>query len=309
MTARDLDLRVRLAAFEFLAEQTRIHGDVLPARVLQDGFEFEGQQVRLKGQQGIFKPAILPELPLSITTAPIEPGRARPYEDGFAPDGETILYRYRGTDPSFHENVRLRRAMELRRPLVYFHGVVKGQYVAAWPVFVVGDEPAALRFRVSVDDAQFVCKGLEIVAENAEARRAYITVATRKRLHQDAFRVRVLRAYRERCALCQLRHERLLDAAHIVPDSDPLGAPTVTNGLALCKLHHAAFDQDLLGIRPDFVVELRPDVLEEEDGPMLVHGLQGFHERRLLLPRRTEERPRADFLELRYRKFLGARGA
>jgi putative restriction endonuclease len=304
----DQDLRVRLAAFEFLAERTRLHGDVLPARVLMHEFTFEGERIPLKGQQGIFKPAKL-DLPLSITTAAVEAGRERPYDDAFAPGGDAILYRYRGTDPRHHENVGLRLAMERRRPLIYLHGVVPGEYAAAWPVYVVGDDPASLRFRVSVDDASYVGPQVLEVSEGAEARRAYITVSTRRRLHQDAFRARVLRAYRERCALCQLRHERLLDAAHIVPDSDERGEPTVDNGLALCKLHHAAFDQDLLGIRPDFVVELRPEVLEEEDGPMLEHGLQGFHDQKLLLPRRPEDRPRADRLEIRYRRFRDARVA
>ena len=58
-------MQIRLAAFDFLAEQVQRCGDVLPARVLRDGFEFEGARVRL-----IFKPALLPEIPLSITTAP-----------------------------------------------------------------------------------------------------------------------------------------------------------------------------------------------------------------------------------------------
>ena len=39
-------------------------------------------QIRgLIGPQGIFKPAVLPEMPLSITTVPIKLGQARPYED------------------------------------------------------------------------------------------------------------------------------------------------------------------------------------------------------------------------------------
>jgi hypothetical protein len=59
----------------------------------------------------------------------------------------------------------------------------------------------------------------------------------------------VLRAYRDCCAVCRLRHEELLDAAHILPDGHPRGEPVVRNGLALCKLHHAAFDRHILGIR------------------------------------------------------------
>ncbi|HNW35282.1 MAG TPA: HNH endonuclease, partial [Candidatus Ozemobacteraceae bacterium] len=37
----------------------------------------------------------------------------------------------------------------------------------------------------------------------------------------------------------------------ILPDDDERGAPEVSNGLCLCRLHHGAFDTDLLGIRPD----------------------------------------------------------
>jgi putative restriction endonuclease len=307
MAGEDLDTRVRLAAFEFLSQQVGIHGSILPASVLRQGFDFQGQRVRLKGVQGIFKPSILPELPLSITTAPIEEGRPAPYDDGFTQDG-VLLYRYRGQDPHHHQNVGLRRAMELRRPLIYFHGIVENSYAAAWPVFVVGDEPNLLRFRVQVDDAQFVSDGLVTVSEaTADARRAYITVTTRRRLHQERFRIRVLRAYRERCALCRLKHTQLLDAAHIVADRDPLGEPTVTNGLALCKLHHAAFDENFIGIRPDLVIEVRKDILREQDGPMLLHGLQGFHSQKLRsVPVRSEERPSRDLLELRYERFLSS---
>ena len=306
MPVLDLDMRVRLAAFEFLRQQAELHDGVLSSRVLWQGFEFEGQRVQLKGIQGIFKPAILPSIPLSITTAPPEADRPRPYDDGFSADGSILLYRYRGTDPRHHENVGLRHAMEARRPLVYFHGVVKGEYFAAWPVYVVADEPSALRFRVAVDDVHYMSEGLTVADDHAEARRAYITVTTRQRLHQRSFRVRVLQAYRERCALCRLRHETLLDAAHIVADKDPLGEPVIANGLALCKLHHAAFDQDFLGIRPDRVVQVRRDILQEEDGPMLVHGLQGFHGRPIWVPARSDQKPRTDLLEQRYQQFLAA---
>ena len=87
--------------------------------------------------------------------------------------------------------------------------------------------------------------------------RRYGVQTTHQRLHQQAFRDRVMRAYREHCAVCRLRHAELLDAAHIIPDSDPEGEPRVSNGLSLCKLHHAAFDQKLFGIRPDLIVEVR----------------------------------------------------
>jgi putative restriction endonuclease len=53
-----------------------------------------------------------------------------------------------------------------------------------------------------------------------------------------------------------------------------MGDLTVSNGLALCKLHHAAFDGHILVLRPDLIVEIREDILREKGGPMLGHGLR-----------------------------------
>jgi predicted restriction endonuclease len=51
----------------------------------------------------------------------------------------------------------------------------------------------------------------------------------------------------QKCAVCSLRHGELLDAAHIIGDGKPDGIPIVPNGLSLCKIHHAAYDTNLLG--------------------------------------------------------------
>ncbi len=303
------DARVRTAAFEWLSMQVKEHGDVLPRSLLAEGFILDGDRVPLVGPQGIFKPRILRHAPLSATTAP-----KSPYDDSFGPDG-LLRYRYRGTDPDHQDNRGLRFAMQHRLPLIYFHGVVPGRYVAAWPVFVVGDDPAGLVFTIAVDDAAHV--GLSDVAtepsaavheDAAAGRRQYITAAVRQRLHQRAFRERVLDAYRHQCAFCRLRHEELLDAAHIVPDTEPAGEPVVPNGLALCKLHHSAFDRYFLGVRPDYVLQVRPDVLRERDGPTLVHAIQALHGARISVPRSSTLRPGPEFLEIRYERFLRASG-
>jgi putative restriction endonuclease len=164
-----------------------------------------------------------------------------------------------------------------------------------------------LTFTVAVDDRQLALAPVETAeVPEADIRRRYITRQVRVRLHQQAFRERVLLAYREHCAICRLRHQELLEAAHIVADRDPEGDPKVSNGLALCKLHHAAFDCHILGVRPDYVVEVRLDVLNEIDGPMLKHGLQGFHGAALLLPSRETLKPDRRFLEERYAVFRAA---
>jgi putative restriction endonuclease len=304
MPETDTDFKVRQAAFSWLAEQVRLHGDVLPRYLLAQGFLYEGTRVLLLGPQGIFKPKVL-RLPLSITTVP-----SGPYDDGFSKDG-LLLYRYRGTDPNHPDNVGLRTAMSRRIPLVYFYRVVEGKYLSVWPVYIVGDDPGRLVFKVEVDDAKYASydlgdewSALHGAEGVADARRSYITTTVRQRIHQRGFRERVLRAYQEQCALCRLRHEELLDAAHIIPDGEPDGDPIVPNGLALCKLHHAAFDRQFLAIRPDYVVQVRQDILTESDGPMLVHGLKEMHDKSIALPRSRADRPEPRLLERRYERFL-----
>jgi putative restriction endonuclease len=197
--------------------------------------------------------------------------------------------------------------MQRQIPLIYFHGIVPGLYVPEWPVYIVRDDPSRLTFTVSVEERRFATLGsVPLETEDTEIRRRYATRVFRQRLHQQAFRERVVRAYHHHCAVCRLSRDELLEAAHIVPDTDPLGVPSVPNALALCKLHHGAFDAHLIGIRPDYIVEVRRDVLEEKDGPMLIHGLQGFHGSSLLVPRRSSAQPDRRLLEERYARFRRA---
>lgn len=296
----DSDLLCRLAAFEWLTQQVDFHGDVLPRELLLDGFDFQGNRIPLISPQGIFKPKSL-DLPISITTSPNSP-----YDDHF--DGNNLLrYRYRGFNPNHRDNVGLRLVFEKQRPLVYFHGIVPGRYLAVWPVYIIGDDLDSLTFTVAVDDPAHIDRS-EIadlaVRENSTARRAYITATVRQRLHQRSFRERVLDAYRTQCAFCHLRHRELLDAAHIIPDIDEAGVPEITNGISLCKLHHAAYDRLIVGITPDFVIKVRDDVLKEKDGPILRHGLQALNEQRILLPQSRSNWPDRDALAQRYDRFL-----
>jgi putative restriction endonuclease len=298
----DIDLQVRLAVFNWLTEQVNSHGDVLPRKLLEQGFEFQGQRIPLVAPQGIFKPKIL-DLPISITTSPNSP-----YDDNyFAQDG-FVHYRYRKTDPNQRDNVGLRRVFELGRPLVYFHGFEPGKYLATFPVYIIGDDPINLTFKVSVDDTlpAFTYSESNLsrqVAEVSDPRHAYLTSTVKVRLFQRAFREKVLDAYRSQCAFCRLKHRELLDAAHIIPDNMPEGRSTIENGLSLCKLHHAAYDSFMIGVTPDYIIHIREDILEEEDGPVLQHGLKGLHNTKLILPSHKSHYPSRDALAWRYTRF------
>jgi len=67
-----------------------------------------------------------------------------------------------------------------------------------------------------------------------------------------------------------------------------------------------AFDALVVGVTPEYVVEVRPDILDERDGPTLQHALQGIHGTTLLVPSRREQQPDAVLLEERYERFRQA---
>lgn len=294
------DAELRRSAMTWLARRTNEGMDAISSENLKD-FRFRGVPLPLMDlQRGIRKPAVL-DAALSFRTVYRPDGAARPYEDSVGPDGR-FRYKYRGTDPEHSENRALRVAMQRRLPLTWFFGVGAGVYLPTFPVYVVGEEPADLQFIVDVTGDP-----LAAVGAVEETLKRYITVETQRRVHQPIFRATVMRAYATRCAVCSLGHSRLLDAAHIIPDRDDAGVAAVRNGLALCKIHHAAFDAYILGVRPDFVVQIRRDLLHEIDGPMLRHGLQERHgESLMVLPESRRERPDPQLLGAAYERFLTA---
>ena len=92
-------------------------------------------------------------------------------------------------------------------------------------------------------------------------------------------------------------------AAHIISDSEEFGEPIVSNGLSLCKIHHAAFDCNIIGVSPDFIIEVREDVQHEVDGPMLKHGIQELQSQKIILPHSKGSWPDREKLDIRYRRF------
>ena len=142
-----MEEEIRNYAFRWLTDQTKIHGEVLPRKLLETGFIYQNQRVTLVGPSGIWKPKVFDKIPISITSIP-----GGPYEDKFSADG-LLIYRYRGQDPDHRDNVGLREAMRTRTPLVYFHGIIEGRYLPVWPVFIMQNSPEELFCTVAVDPA------------------------------------------------------------------------------------------------------------------------------------------------------------
>jgi len=296
-----LDDDIRASCFASLDVLCAKHGPELPyAGGLDAGFAFRGRRVPfLNYQKGIYRAAVQRgPAALSVNTS-----FKSPYDDAETPDG--FLYAYRAGDVDQPDNRALRAASETRAPLVYFVGTRPGAYRPEWPIFVTRDDPVSRMVTLTPGRMIGPYDEREPVLPGDEIERRYAVRETRVRLHQARFRGRVLPAYANQCTICRLKESRLLDAAHIVADSELAGEPTVSNGMSLCSIHHRAFDEDLVGISPDYEVRVHPRLLDDEDGPML-ELLKGAHATRIALPRASKQRPDRELLAVRFERFAAA---
>lgn len=292
----EVELRLRELIFERLAELRSAHGVVTRAQL--ETLEIGGTPRRLIDRnRGIWNPRDLAAT-LSVVSNP-----AGPYSDSELTES-LFAYDYRAGSVD-GDNRKLRRACDLGLPIILLRTVSAGIFVPIFPVYVVADDPPNRRFMLALDQSlRFVTDPLHL----DPIERAYALRAVKQRLHQPEFRGRVLLAYEQKCAVCSLRHGELLDAAHIIGDGKPDGIPIVPNGLSLCKIHHAAYDTNLLGVSPDYVVRINSSLMEESDGPMLRHGLQEMDGRPLALPPKAADRPSQERLAKRFDDFLASSG-
>jgi putative restriction endonuclease len=305
------DLELRRAALERVRELQTRYDDLIPLTALSEGFRFAGTRISFGSFfSGIFRPKEMTgPAALAIVTAPPKDNRPAPYEDEF--DEETGRFTYRFRDPvsatptaaaaAERDNRALLAAHDLAVPLIYFRGIFPGQYSAIFPTIITAVDHS--RRHVKLEQALPLLDTTDAGVMSSHDARQYATREALYRLHQHRFRGAVLRAYRTRCAVCSLREAALLQAAHIIDDRDPGGHATVINGVALCAIHHLAYDRNLMGIDPDGVVHISKRLLKEVDGPMLANGIQHFHGAAILQPRRTDERPDPERLAIRFERF------
>ena len=194
--------------------------------------------------------------------------------------------------------------MKRQIPVIYFLGTSPGPYQPIIPTFSVGWHPECLRVQLAFG---VIVGASAQAALPAAPERRYALREVKARLHQASFRDAVLTAYGGTRAISHLPKPRLLDAAHIIVDTDvELGQPVVSNGLPLSKIHHAAFDAHLIGIDPDFRIHIVDRLLEIHDGPFLELGLKTIRGERITLPRRRADYPDRGRLALRFEQFKRA---
>lgn len=284
---------IREDVFRWLDDVFIGHGGYEIHHTVLRSYAYHGERIPLLDRgKGIRNPANF-----SSTLSIMSGWKKNQYEDYESDDG-WITYHYRAGEGG--DNVKLIRAFENQDPIVYFRAVREGYYLPYYPIYITENDPSQRVVRFPLDE------GLAVLGDPASytiAQKRYAERLVQTRLHQPIFRARVLHAYDGSCTVCALRHAELLDAAHIVPDASEHGVAHVTNGLAMCKIHHAAYDRNLMGITPDFEVRINSALLHEVDGPMLRHGLQDMHGRQIHLPERRNERPSQDRLAERFAEF------
>ena len=283
--------RLRMAAFDAVEAIVEKRGGFATFNELRD-FELEGRRFPLIDRsRGIWNPR---EFDATLSIVSVADG---PYGDHVGADG-LLRYDFQAGDPMGLSNRKLRVAMQTATPIIVFEKPLPNVYVPVTSAFVVDEDLDAGHFIVATDNAIAAS-----VHDDRLIDKRYVQQLVWRRVHQPVFRAKVMHAYQTTCAICRLKHPELLDAAHIIPDADAAGLAAVPNGLALCKIHHAAYDQNLLGISPDYRVHIDRDLLDEVDGPMLRHGLQDMHGTEIYVPQRVALRPSREALESRFAAF------
>jgi len=293
---------------EEIAFREELIDDVIDAANLGDGmlsrqelgeFTYKGNVIRLIDPQGgIWNPSTSWTITEPLTgTLSINTTLSGIYEDQELSGG---LWRYDYQAGGVEgKNSKLRKAWEFQLPVLWFRQQAPSKKYVPYKIYVIDDHPNENYCLIAPD------LGLSVAYRSGnEAERRYAERVIKQRLHQPAFRARVLNAYETRCAVCNLHLGQLLEGAHITPDSDPNTSTSVTNGISLCKIHHSAYDHKLLGIDPDYKLHTRTDILEISDGPMLKWGLQEVNERDMILPRSRDSWPDKSRLQVRFSSFL-----
>lgn len=92
-----------------------------------------------------------------------------------------------------------------------------------------------------------------------------VKITRESALRTRGFRQSIIEGYDYKCAFCGMKinsPDSLLwevEAAHIVPHSSN-GKDDIWNGLALCHLHHWAFDVGWFTLQNDFTIQVSPEI-------------------------------------------------
>lgn len=141
-------------------------------------------------------------------------------------------------------------------------------------------------------------QGSDLASSLGNAERKRVVVQVSRALRASGFARRVLAAYSHRCAMCRIQL-RLIDAAHIVPVEEQ-GTDEVRNGVALCALHHRAYDAALVTFDEQYRVLVNPVRLAQLADENRAGGEKQFRNAlydRLVIPPGPGDRPEGSLIK------------
>ncbi len=136
---------------------------------------------------------------------------------------------------------------------------------------------------------------LEVESDEVPRERRKALTTTLRLLRDRRFSQNVLEAYGHKCAFCAVQL-KLLDAAHILPVAHPDSNDLVSNGVALCALHHRAYDAALVTFDGTYAIRVSQSLVASLRSDARVGGLAAFKSAlrpSLVLPRRQASQPSA----------------
>lgn len=286
------EIEVRQLALRYVESLQMTYGDKVPAAEIKRPFQLADKKIVLASfAEGVFRPKGF-QYVLSILST-----LSSHYTDQFNEEKGLLTY---ALSPRAYLNDTLRANWQDSVPLIALLQVTpkpNPEYMIISPVFVTGEADGyffistleASAFRQQVKNAEGILLPRAIP-------KAYKPISTQLRLHQAAFRKEILGAYKTRCCVCELKAKPLLDASHIVPDTQ--GEAHVSNGLCLCAIHHRAFDANVLNVRPDYTVAINSAQIQ---GPQktLDSLFMQFKDQKIVLPGANTLWPKPEYLEKR----------
>lgn len=114
-----------------------------------------------------------------------------------------------------------------------------------------------------------------------------------KNNRNSIFKKRLLKIYRGKCAVCDIKVKDALDGAHIKPysESNPVEQMSMQNGILLCANHHRLFDRGGWWFRADYTIHVSKRLAKHFTFPAVI-----------TLPTRIVDRPQERFINYNIKK-------
>ena len=131
------------------------------------------------------------------------------------------------------------------------------------------------------------------------------TFEIKRRINQGFFRDTVLSSYEQKCCITGINNPALLNACHIVDwSADAANRTNPQNGLCLNVLFHKAYDENLIGISPDYEIIISEKFFGEKINSTDIQFrdyIKEINGKRIMLPKRFQ--PDRDLLAMHYERF------